>query len=52
MPRPCAHLLGGAGLDDFSQEHDRDVGAELAHDPEIVADEDQRQLEALLQIAQ
>jgi hypothetical protein len=35
---------------DLPQEHDGDVRADIAHDPEVMADEDQRQRELPLQI--
>ena len=50
MPRVGANLLGGPALDDLAQEHHSDSRAELADDPQVVADEHQREIESLLEV--
>ena len=45
-------LVGVGQLDDLAEVHHRDAVAHVAHDGEVVGDEDQRQPELALQVAQ
>ena len=45
-------LRDGAGLDDLAAMHDGDALADVAHDGEVVGDEQQREAELALELAQ
>jgi hypothetical protein len=50
MGRRVEQSIGGAKLDDPSSVHHRDAAADLAHEPQIVRDEEIGQAQSLLQI--
>ena len=41
-----------ADLDDLAEVHDRDVGAEVPHDGQVVGDEEERDPELVLHVTQ
>ena len=51
-PRVRVELVGVGQLDDLAEVHHRDAVAHVAHDREVVGDEDQRQAEVALEVAQ
>ena len=51
MPGIGANLLNGAAFDNLAQEHHNDSRAKLANDPQVVADEHQREIESLLEVS-
>src|SRR3954452_3155948 len=52
VPGVVVHLVGGTGLDDPAAPHHGDPVADLAYDGEVVRDEDQRESELPLQLAE
>ena len=52
MPRVRVELLVGGELDDLAEVHHRDPVAHVPHDRQVVRDEDQRQAQVALQLAQ
>jgi len=50
--RQVEHLLGRAGLDEFAEIHDGDAVTDVLNDREVVADEQVRQPEVLLEVSQ
>ena len=52
MPRMRVELLASRQLDDLAEVHDRHAVAHVPHDRQVVGDEDQRQPEVALQVAQ
>ena len=52
VARVREELVGGRELDDLAEVHHRDPVAHVAHDRQVVGDEDHRQPEVALQVAQ
>ena len=52
MPRVRVELVGVRQLDDLAEVHDRHAVAHVAHDRQVVGDEDERQPEVALEVAQ
>ena len=50
MARPVEDFACGAGLDNLALGHDADAIRHLAHDAEVVGDEQQHHAEACLQV--
>ena len=52
MDRPLVELLGRRELDDLAEVHDGDAVGDVAHDAEVVRDEDVGQRELVLQVVE
>ena len=52
MARVVVQLVGGRQLDDLPEVHHRDAVAHVTHDAEVMGDEDDRQPEVALKVAQ
>ena len=49
--RSRVEVVGGRGLDDLAEVHDRDAVGDVAHDGEVVRDEEVGQAELVLQVS-